>query len=598
MLDLNTLKRTVQEATAETETARQNSELYRRYYDGDQRTPAERAALAKKKQPDIVINRIKRKIDGMVGLEQKTRTDPIALPTKPASDEAADIATKALRYVEASQKIDVKASSAFENMVIEGYGGVEVVAEEVKGQMEVIVRRIRWEDTFYDPHSREKDFSDANYMGIMKWMSEDAAMAFCLPFWAGTPEELAAILDSKTDLNVPESYGDRPTAGIWIDKKNRRVRVCQCYYLYKGVWHLSIFTGREVLYNEVSPYLDEHGKPRCAMILMTAYIDQENKRYGVIKDMIGAQDEINRRRSLGVHFINSRQTWSPAGAVNARDVKFQLSQPDGHVEVNVDQIAEGIMPFNIIPTQDMAQGNLAMMQDAKGEIDNFGPNPSLLGEVGKSQSGRAIQAQQQAGTAELAPIYDSKADWIERVYRAVWAGIRQFWTGPKWIRITDDINGVQFVGLNQPVMDPNTGMVTMMNPVAEIDVDIIVEASQEWATMRHEQFAKLAEMAERGFPIPPDVIIEASDLRDKRKLLESIQAANTPPPEMVQMQQQMAALDAELKAQKAFRDNAAGQKDLASIGKLQAEAANEAAEAQTNGITAAARTAVAQRIGL
>lgn len=588
VLELTSLKRMVQEATSETETARDLSQRDRYYYDGQQDTPEQRAALRKKKQPDITINRIKRKIDAMVGIEQRGRTDPRALPRNPNDEEAADVATKGLVYVEETQKIDVKASAAFENLLIEGYGGVEVVHQQGRdGSMDVAVRRLRWEDIFYDPYSREKDFSDATYMGILKWMSEDVALAYCQQFWDGSPEDLAALLDSKQDIVVSGSYDDRPNAGMWVDTKNRRVRVAQCYYQSGGVWHLSIFTGRGELYNDRSPYMDEHGEPRCAMILMSAYVDSDNRRYGVVRDMIGAQDEINRRRRLGVHFLNSRQTWAVKGAVDVPKLKHEMSQPDGHIEVNVDEVLDGIPPFTIIPTADMAQGNLALLQEAKGEIDMLGPNASLLGQLGGAQSGRAIMAQQQAGLAELAPIYDSKRDWTERVYRACWAAIRQFWTGPKWIRITDDVKGAQFVGINQPVMDPMTGQVQVMNPIAEIDVDIIIDMAPEYATLRAEQFEKLADMAMKGLPIPPALIIEASDLRDKQKLIEAMEQG--PPPEVMQAQQRGAEAEIAVQEAKAFRDTAAGQKDLAAIGSLQAKG-------QIEGITAAAKTAIAQRV--
>ena len=51
-------------------------------------------------------------------------------------------------------------------------------------------------------------------------------------------------------------------------------------------------------------------------------------------------------------------------------------------------------------------GQLEFLKEAKAEIENFGPNPALVGEgaggVG-GNSGRAIQLLQQAGIAELGP---------------------------------------------------------------------------------------------------------------------------------------------------------------------------------------------------
>ena len=44
------------------------------------------AELKKRGQPEIVINRIKRKIDILLGAETQTRTDPKSLPRTPVSE--------------------------------------------------------------------------------------------------------------------------------------------------------------------------------------------------------------------------------------------------------------------------------------------------------------------------------------------------------------------------------------------------------------------------------------------------------------------------------------------------------------------------------
>jgi hypothetical protein len=468
---------------------------------------------------------------------------------------------------------------------VEGYGGVEVIAEEYNGQLDVCVKRLRWEEIFFDPHSREKDFSDAAYLGVLKWMSLDAAMEYASAFWDGEQEELETILDTgNSEGTAGETYEDRPLREgmAWADKRLKRVRVAQMYYKRGGKWHLAIFTGRGELFNDVSPYIED-GKPACPIILMSGYVDRENRRYGVVRDMISMQEEINKRRSKLLNALNNRQTMGMKGAVDVAAMKRQLSMPDGHVEVDPAAFdpETGMKPFEIIPTTDMTSGQFALLQEAKGEIDMLGPNASLLGQLQGQQSGRAIMAQQQAGLAELAPIYDSLRDWTERVYRAVWHRIKQFWREPRWIRITDDEASAQFVAVNQMQMTPYGPQ--MMNAVAEIDVDIIVDQSPDYASLRAEQFDKLADLAAKGVPIPPDVLIDVADIRDKRKLMEKLQ----PPPEAQAMQQQMQQAQMQLAERgavaeidkteaEAERARAAAAKDMASIGKMQFDAATQA----------------------
>jgi len=62
----------------------------------------------------------------------------------------------------------------------------------------------------------------------------------------------------------------------------------------------------------------------------------------------------------------------------------------------------------------------------------------------------------------------------------------------------------------------------MKNSLAEIDADIVLEAAPDMITLQHEEFKQLAQMAGNGVPIPPDVLLEASQIKDKRKLIKRL----------------------------------------------------------------------------
>ncbi|MDT1061187.1 hypothetical protein RM190_04900 [Paracoccus sp. CPCC 101403] len=535
MYDLATLKNMVTRATDMTEQDRQKSEKARDYYSGDQISPARMAEMKKRKMPPIVNNLIVRKVDAMVGIEQQRRTDPRAFPRTPMDEQSADVATKSLVYVDDTTRFDAKRSGAFENLLVEGYGGVEVVVEEKRGQFDVVVNRLRWEDIFYDPYSREKDFSDATFLGVMRWQTLDQAEELYGPTYEGEgtlDDVLQATMDS-----VPQSYNDRPDdkAGFsWADPKQKRVRVAQMYYQQKGVWYLSIFTGGGILYEGESPYLDEDGKPECPIILMTAYVDRENRRFGIVESLIPMQDEVNARRQRLLQLALTRQATVVKGATDASILKRQLADPDAVIEIDPDMIEGaaqvGAKPFEIIPQMDQVQAQFQLLQESKESIDKLGPNAALLGQLGGQQSGRAIMAQQNAGMAELAPIYDSLRDWTLRCYRAMWARIKQFWTEERYVRVTDELEAPQFVGLNVNRgwgLDPNTLqlMPQIENNVGTIDVDIIIDDAPDMVTLQQEQFDQLAKMASSGVPIPPEVLIEASSLRDKKRLIDLMEQA-------------------------------------------------------------------------
>ena len=571
-----TLRRMVERASDLTEADRRKADLARDYYSGDQLSDAQRAEYQRRKMVPVIDNRIIRKIDAMIGIEQNGRTDPRAFARGPEDEQAADLATKALVFVDDQTRFDSKRSGAFENMLIEGYGGVEIVVEEKRGKLEVAVNRLRWEEIFYDPSSREKDFSDASYLGVMKWMSLDQALELYQDSYEGD-QPLEDLLQA-TMLGVGQSFEDRPDRDFsWSDRKQERVRVAQMYYRAKGVWYLSIFTGGGEIWSGESPYLDEDGKTCCPLILMTAYVDRKNRRFGVVESLISLQDEINSRRARLIQLAHNRQTAGLKGAVSVREMKRQMAMPDGHVEVDPEvaeaAVQSGMRPFEVLQNGDQVAAQFQLLAESKEEIDKLGPNASLMGQVQGQQSGRAIMAQQQAGMAELAPIYDSLRDWTLRCYRAMWSRIKQYWTDERWIRVTEETSAPQFIGVNQLAgwqIDQTTGQVVPVieNQLAEIDVDIIIDDAPDFVTLRQEQFEQLTKMAQAGVPIPPEMMIEASSLRDKQRLIQMMRQQTQGAQQAQQAEEQRKTIDTQSQAQ---LRGAQAQKALSEAGKTQFE---------------------------
>ena len=107
-LDVADLVRMFEESEDATYDARQLSERDRDYVDNKQLTSAEEAALKKRGQPLVVINRIKGKIEFLVGMEIERRIDPKAFPRTPAHEQDADGASQAMKYVSDEQRYDHK----------------------------------------------------------------------------------------------------------------------------------------------------------------------------------------------------------------------------------------------------------------------------------------------------------------------------------------------------------------------------------------------------------------------------------------------------------------------------------------------------------
>lgn len=574
-----------------TDEARKQSEQCRDYYDGKQLTAAERAALQARGQPDIVINRIQAKVDYLVGYEASNRTDPRAFPRNPDDEDAAEAATDALRYVEDKCELDTKFTTAWENMLVEGFGGIELTVDEASGEIEAV--EWDWDRLFYDPHSRKPDFSDARYLGGVIWMDAEDAKAK----WPDATDAIEATL--AHDATITQTYDDRPWERWVSGKYRKRVRIVQMYHREGEQWKWCIFTKGGKLQGGDVPFVDQDGRSWCPMMLQSAYVDRSNRRFGLVKTMIGPQDEINKRRSKALHMLTVKQVSMERGAVDDVDMlRTELAKPDGVIERNPG------FELEVVRDDANISGHLQLLQEAKNEIELIGPNAAMLGKQGSGDpSGRAILANQQGGQTEITRLLDRHRSLKRRVFNGIWNLIRQYKTQEWWVRVTDDEKNMKFVGFNRPITlgeqmgrdmekkglppdqikaaieqamaDPMqaeamTQQVGTENVPAHMSMDITIEEVPDVANLAAEQFQGLVELARAGVQLPPKAYVKASNLRNKTEILEEMDAANNP-----QAQQQAAEAAAaqmrELMA-KVAKLEAETQKILAEAAKTSTEA--------------------------
>lgn len=567
--------------------ARNEAERARDYYDGRQLTPEQIKALKKRKQPIVIENLIRPKVDYLCGLERQTRTDPKAYPRTAMHEDDANAVTDALRYVTEDQDFPIKRSTVFAHMLVEGYGGVEVFAEQARGGIDPVVKLIDWDRLFYDPHSSRTDFSDATYLGYITWMDADEAKRR----WPDKEALITAAFQTGSST-VGETFEDKPKWKTWVDTNRKRVRIVTIYDRSRGDWERCVYTlSGELEECAPSPFLDEDGKPECALILQSAYVDRDNDRYGPVRDYISLQDEVNKRRSKFLHLANSRPVRiSPSSGLDPEEARKEFNRPDGVLIAENGEVED-------LSSQAMAAGHFNLLAEAKQAIQTVGPNATMQGKSGQDQSGRAILALQQGGMTEMAPILDALRHFNIRVYRAIWNRIRQFWKDERWVRVTDDEKNVRFVGLNttkanlaaMKIKDAlKTGQIdeqqamqfaqqiqadpSMMQPanaIAEVDVDIEIDEVQDTPTLQMEQFDQLTKLIpaapQNYIPTMFRLMIEASSLRNKDKLLKVADQMEQPQ-QADPLQEQMAQLQV------------AGAQ--AGIEKMQSETAKNTATAQ------------------
>lgn len=561
--DLDLLKRYFNESRDLTEDARKESQIDDDYFHGYQLTADERKVLQERRQPDTIFNRVRPAVLGTLGVIKQGSTDPRAYPREPDDEDAADVATKSLQYASDKAKFkDTKIAAALTYLK----EGTCAAIVEVDSDKNPTPNLIAWEEFFYDPRSRKANFADARYMGIAKWRYADEVQAE----YPQAKIEVNAYLEGST---ASETFQDRPrdNASQWVDSRKKRLMQVEIYHSEGGKWFRCVYYGGGILKAEESPYRDKKGRTLNPIKARSCFVDRENNRYGIVRDMRGPQDEINKRRQKLLHLLNNRQlVVTDLGMdVDPDGARSEAARPDG-------VIPYGYQP---VPTTDMTSGQFNLLQESKSEIERMGPNPSILGRQAADQSGRSALVRQQAGLTELAVVFGGIEEWELMIYEAMWERIQQFWDAPAYIRVTNDAKAPEFVGINQPRhgppmvgMDPATGMPAIVRPVlgydnqvGEMNVDITLDSVPDTANLAQEQFQTIADlMAKTGQPVPLEIMIELSTLPEKHKIIEKLKEAAQDP--NAGQQAQIAQMGAMAQIEETKSKTALNQAKVAQIG--------------------------------
>lgn len=578
-----TLRKMFDDARTQSNPARLKAMVDRDYYDGPEQLNSDvRKVLRMRGQPAIYTNRIRPAIDGVLGVLEGSKVDPRCYPRNPTQtdENAADVATKALRYIADTADFENTLLDTAENFLIEG---VEAAIVEAEGN-NIPITQIRYEEFFYDPFSRRSDFKDAKYLGIAQWKD-------CADVKAAWPEQYEAMGDplvggAGPNGAIDSTWQDRPDNVIpWVDRQRERMMVVEVYYYEtrngRPEWFHCIYCAAGIFVHEPSPYQLKDGTTLCPIEAESCYVDRENNRYGRIRDMIPIQDEINARRSRLLHLANSRQI---------QERELGAAQVDATVARKEASRADGVIPsgWQLVPTADLAAGQQLLLAESKTEIERMGPTPAVLSQEGSNRSGRASLVLQQAGMTELARPLGRHNDFRQRIYRAAWQRAQQFWQAAMWIRVTDEVRAPEFLRINepavdemgqpvldvdqrgqpklqpvagpdgQPIVDPATGQPAMQpvqkmnNRIADMDMDIIVTTTPDTINLQQEVFAELMGIVEKVgmqavFSPEFQIIVEMSALQNKADIIEKIkQAQGGEDPKLAQAQQIIEQLQAQI----------------------------------------------------
>ena len=567
---------------------------WERFYDGDQLTDEEKEKLRERGQPEVVINRIKPRMDGIIGDFLGRRVMMRARDRGSADFEKGKHITEALRYIEDQNRFDESEALVAEDLCIGGVGWYKITLGFDFLEPEIKIAHRPNDDVVVDRHCRQRNLSDAKRLYETIWAEAEDLIEvwpehkqFIEDAISREKEPFEVEIDSKANVNrigdeYAESENVSPDTGYhfetFVDPKRRRIRLINIWervqkrvefafhanlkgavkdvtdftkeqmtqfkrlfpdasYFTRTRWELNsgIFIGNKILEDKqnVRPH-DSDGKFPFSRAI--GHVERGSLRmpYGLVKQYVDPQKEYNKRRSKLLHKLNVNQIEAEEGAFAHNDIeriRTEAAKPDGVILYKTGRQMK-------INRTGVEQGDVFMLQLTQTELEDAGVSSEFVGTENQQLSGKAIAQRQVSGLKMLRPFFAALRSARRDAFTIVLEEMQQYWTSEKLIKITDDPEAGAII-LNQRVTDAD-GRETIVNDLRLGKYDIKIDEDAETPNQRTENFEQLIALGElavkAGEPFPLERAIMSSNLPDKKAWMDEIAKRRQEQMQMMQAQ--------------------------------------------------------------
>lgn len=511
----------------------QAKEMYKRYH-GTQWTEEEKQVLLERKQAITTFNHISPAIDSIIGGERLNRPK-IKMAGRTLDDQrVAEVKTNLYDYIQYSSKTDDELDKMVLDALVAGRGSIYINPAVTKDDKGIITHQfIDYRDIFIDPLSKSDSLDDCRFVHYAVFIDSDILEA--------TFKEYKQEEDGSTPVYSFESSSEDE---MWYENNNRsRPRLITTWYMdEKGDISTAIWIKGKVLYCKKKPYaMNEY-----PFAQLTYKRNLDNSPYGLVKTMISAQDEINKRHSKALHYLNSAQVLAEENAfVDWNEAKKTLADPSGITKLQDGALAEGRV--QIVPTASLAESHIRMMQIAEQKLlSAAGINPAYVGQSGQYESAKKANISINQAQNTLIPFLNKVR--IARFYLAerTMKLVPEFMTDEQLIRILNTDGTYDYMPINE-IKLLDDGTLAKLNNMDTDDVDIIIEDAPKGLNEKEEQFAQLLTIqGQTQRPIPMEILLRYSAIKDKHQLASELEQHYALEAKLQQSQQIIEQLQAQL----------------------------------------------------
>lgn len=552
------------------------------------------------------FNRIRRVINLIDGYQRRNRKSTIVTPVENADAATADQFTKVLMWISNQEGVLNTISESFHGALVTGMNLLQVWmdyrSDPVSGNIRV--DNCPYNSFLIDPYFRKADLSDCNAI----WKRSFLTKRECISLLPDSADLILGLMggDSGTGRDgkfqfLPETYNygmknlltydeyyyrdyrtqkmlvdtDTGETMEWRSDDNDKLKLFLQTYPSTTVVDqeiptvkLAIVVQGKVMYHGPNPM----GIDQYPFVPVLGYYTPEMPYFpwriqGVVRGLRDSQYLYNRRKVIELDIlesqINSGWKYKENALVNPKDV-FLQGQGRGLALKEEAQMSdvEQIIPPSVPPSM------IQLSQILGEEIQQIsGVNEELLGSATDEKAGILSMLRQGAGLTTLQRLFD-QLDHSQKLLG----------------KIMIDLVQTNFVpGKIKKILEGEEPAPQFYSK-AFGKYDAVVEDGLNTSTQKQMQFAQLLQLRELGVPIPDESLLEACTVQNKKKLMESINAAKQQAQQLqqaqmqAQMQEQMAR--AELSQARAVADRGLGLERISRVEENKALAVERRAAAE------------------
>ena len=555
----------------------EKSHTCREFFFGKQWKDTDLAALQRFRRPALTINKIKTTVSTVLG-EQIANRSEISFRPRGGGHNAdlANVLTKVFKQISDNNQLAWLRTDVFADGMISGRGFYDVRLDFGDSMMgEVVIDQLNPNSVLLDPDASAYDPSKWNEVFTTNWTTPDdievlygAADARILRERRHSAFEYGydsiANLDARDtfagkDRVTPWPSGDQDTdthtvrAVRTIDRQYRKLRKVRHFvdpatgdmrripdsWDRERVAAVRAAAGLEVIDKLVRAIrwtvtaddvvLKDEWSPYNYLTVVPYFpYFMYGQTAGMVEDLLGPQELLNKATSQELHVINTTANsgWKvKAGALTnmtVEELEHKGAQTGLVLEVNDMEGVDKISP-NQVPT-----GLDRVTFKAEEHIKSVsGVNDSMQGFDREDVAARAIEKKRQAGsTSTLSKPLDNLTRSDFYLARNILDLVQTFYTEPRILTITDGspTGDVETVGVNQPTPEGE-----ILNDLTIGEYDVVITSVPHRETLEDSEFEQAVALRELGVPIPDDILIDASRLRDKKLIIQRLRGDQNSP---------------------------------------------------------------------